>query len=335
MSIIYQLKYHFSQAAFSSGSFDLLTRFIIQKKAFVLMYHRVLDPTEEEQVFVQPGMYVSTETFRLHVALLKERFQIIPLGELIHRSNAGKNIGGCCAITFDDGWADNFINAFPILTEFRIPATIFLASGLIGTTRSFWPEELCFHLQRLRNSINDVKFPTFRRFINEIGHMKGEDSFYERAISVFKDWQPNRRDELLNYLRSTCPAQVRSRWLMSWQEARDMLDSGLVTYGAHTSNHVILDQVSLYQAEQEIVRSRDEIQSQLKCQVDFFAYPNGNFNNDLQDILHKYRFLGAFTTRKDWFDSRTHLFEIPRIGVHEDIGKTEALFLARILLSKF
>ena len=46
------------------------------------------------------------------------------------------------AVTFDDGYKDNFVNAFPILRQFRIPATIFLATGSIGSGRILWHDKV-------------------------------------------------------------------------------------------------------------------------------------------------------------------------------------------------
>lgn len=109
------------------------------------MYHRVLASRDSEQVFVQPGMYVLSETFQRQVAFLKENFKIVSLEEMVERIKNRRDISRCCAITFDDGWKDNFCHAFPVLEKFSLPATIFLATGFVGTKRLFWPEEVTYY----------------------------------------------------------------------------------------------------------------------------------------------------------------------------------------------
>ncbi len=281
------------------------------------MYHRVTAPRGAGPDPVQPGMHVSASTFRSHVDFLKDNFRVLPLSELVSRIADGGNAGGCCSITFDDGWRDNFENAFPVLREYGVPATIFLASGYIGTDRRFWPDELAC---RLRSE--------------EKGEGGGERRL-ERAIEEMKSRTPCERERILENLRADAPVRFMDRVMMTWDEAREMRDSGLAGFGAHTVNHVILDQVPLQEAESEIARSREEIEGRLDVPIDLFAYPNGNFNRDLQGVLARNKFRGAVTTGKGWIGTGTDPLEIPRIGMHEDVSCTLPLFLSRILLKKF
>ncbi len=70
------------------------------------MYHRVLpqDLAQGANIPVQPGMYVTPESLRLHLSYLKEHFLIISLAELVRRLQAGEDISRCAVVTFDDGW---------------------------------------------------------------------------------------------------------------------------------------------------------------------------------------------------------------------------------------
>ena len=121
---------------------------------------------------------------------------------------------------------------------------------------------------------------------------------------------------------------------MNWDEAIDMAESEFVSFGAHTVNHEILDQVSFETAEFEILRSCKEIEEKLSNRVCLFAYPNGNFNQTIKKILKRKGLKAAVTTRKALMTASTDILEIPRIGMHEDVGNTIPFFLARILLKK-
>jgi len=98
-------------------------------KAAILMYHSI----DHNKVFFT----VTPENFRKQMDLLyKEKYSIISLGELAgliidKRAIPLKTV----VLTFDDGYQDNYFNAFPILKKYNFPATIFLATGFIGKNR--------------------------------------------------------------------------------------------------------------------------------------------------------------------------------------------------------
>lgn len=90
----------------------------------VLMYHRVTDILNPHE-FV-----VSVENFRQQMATLARRSEVIGIKELSFGEKRKKQK---VVITFDDGYRDNYLNAYPILKKLNLPATIFLITGMIGT----------------------------------------------------------------------------------------------------------------------------------------------------------------------------------------------------------
>jgi hypothetical protein len=112
-------------------------------KAAIFTYHRVLPTAEANRLGVEPGMFVSPETFARHAQWLADEFAVVPLGDLITSLNQGKALPArACAITFDDGWLDNYTYAWPVLSQFGLPATIFLVAGRVGTEGGFWTDEI-------------------------------------------------------------------------------------------------------------------------------------------------------------------------------------------------
>jgi peptidoglycan/xylan/chitin deacetylase (PgdA/CDA1 family) len=88
----------------------------------VLMYHNVAQSNERSSLYVSPG------TFERQMEFLKlHRYNVVPLAELFEMLKAKKKIPPkTVAITFDDGFLDNFQNAFPVLRKMGFPATIFM-----------------------------------------------------------------------------------------------------------------------------------------------------------------------------------------------------------------
>ena len=112
-------------------------------RGVVLTYHRVIG-ADMRTAALDPGMYVTGSTFERHLALLADSYSLVTIDQM------GMWLAGDatferppCALTFDDGWADNYNVAFPILRRHAASATVFLITGSIGTAGMMdWPQIL-------------------------------------------------------------------------------------------------------------------------------------------------------------------------------------------------
>ena len=97
----------------------------------VLLYHRVNDTSRDK-------LTTSVDRFIEHLAMLRRRYPVVTLQAAREALAAGHYLGpNVVVITFDDGYADNYEWAAPILEHFRLPATFFVTAGLVGTSRPF------------------------------------------------------------------------------------------------------------------------------------------------------------------------------------------------------
>jgi len=95
-------------------------------RATILMYHSV---SEHSNYFSA----ISPEIFNKQMMYLaSKRYSIISLAELLRRLRAKEQLGGAVVLTFDDGYGDNYTTVFPILKQYRFPATIFVTTDFIG-----------------------------------------------------------------------------------------------------------------------------------------------------------------------------------------------------------
>jgi peptidoglycan/xylan/chitin deacetylase (PgdA/CDA1 family) len=327
-------------SAFTISGIQLISEHqIFSDKAFVLMYHRVLASPDKQPLFVQPGMYVSTPSFEKQIAFLKDRFKVLFLDDLVEKIVTGGEIGGCCAITFDDGWRDNYSDAFPVMKKFSLPSTIFLATGFVGSENIFWPDEICLYLDRESANLDNFVGapPSLVRFCKEISRTRKDTAEWmlENAIGILKEYSPEDRGEILGFLRDNYSGAPVPRQMLNWDEVGEMDASGLVRFGAHTVNHEMLDQVPLKNVIEEITQSREEIERRLGNRVTTFAYPNGNNNECIRRVLAEKGFSAAVTTRKGYLDGKTPLMAIPRIAMHDDVSNTVPMFRSRILFRRF
>lgn len=109
-----------------------LFRSLLRGKGVVVLFHRVDDT-------IPPNPISCTTTFFRHFcAMARRHFDVVGLGDLLDRIDRGDDVEGRMAITFDDGYADNLVNAAPILMDFGLPACFFISTDFIGSDRIPW-----------------------------------------------------------------------------------------------------------------------------------------------------------------------------------------------------
>jgi biofilm PGA synthesis N-glycosyltransferase PgaC len=104
----------------------------------ILTYHKICSNSPSD-------ITVSTENFSRQMRYLSKNYKVVTLAEILKNRKDSKPSQDLLAITFDDGYADNYVNAFPILKENKLPATIFLVSNHVnrdGCLTEAWISEM-------------------------------------------------------------------------------------------------------------------------------------------------------------------------------------------------
>jgi peptidoglycan/xylan/chitin deacetylase (PgdA/CDA1 family) len=314
---------------------------ILGKSQFaILMYHRVL-PEKEIEKWLQPGMYVLTDTFKNHIEFLKHHFSIVPLSDLLiqrpkkFRSPDQKPFS---ALTFDDGWYDFYASAFPVLVAEHVPATVFLPTDFIGTERWFWTDRLGFLLSCLGEVPENETLPArvTNYHVRALQNLRGPfESRLEAAIRYLKTYPLGDIEETLEELSSLkrVESSLGGRAFLSWKEVREMKVSGLITYGSHTGSHRILTTLSESEVDHELKRSREKLLQEEVADPAFmpFSYPNGNFNESIAQSAQKMGYYLAVTTEGGWNTIQSSLYSLNRIPVHQDIAFSHSMFGCRLI----
>lgn len=289
----------------------------------VLVFHRVND--EEDPFF--PSL--PTAVFAARMKHIAEHYVVLTVEELADRAQRGNVPRRALAVTFDDGYRDALTHAAPVLARHGLPATIFLATGYIGTSEMPWYDLLA------------LAFKTTAQGSVELvpGQVLSLDSTAQRlqslqiALRHFKRVSDEERRRALarltDELQPAC-AQRQKRLMLSWEEADTLRGLG-VSVGAHTVSHPILSRVGPEDAWHEIHGSKMAIERSLGTPVRAFAYPNGgsdDYTGTTGDLVRRAGFSCAVTTRRGLNMSSTPVFELRRGGPSEHYLPTYALKLA-------
>jgi len=235
-------------------------------------------------------------------------------------------------ITFDDGYKDNFSYAFPILKKYKIPATIFLTTGYIGTNKIFWWDRVGYILNNSDLQKIDLGNITLSKYENK-------SQYIDIIIDEIKKMPDEKRKREINKIEESSkvklPKNIGNDMFLTWDEVKEMSESK-ISFGAHTVNHPILTNITLKQAEIEIKKSKEDIEKRINTSVNTFSYPNGlieDFNKEIIKILKKNGFICSVTAYPTMITKDTDLFELGRVppGWSYDAFK---FFISGIYLQK-
>ena len=292
--------------------------------AVVLAYHRVLPLAEAERLAVEPGMVVTPETFRDHVAMLSRHFRVMPLGELIERWRNGAALPPrACAITFDDGWRDNHQYAFPILREAGHPATIFLVTERVGTEGAFWPDEVC---RRIAALAPVDRREAARAMLDHAPSGRPVDD----VLALLKQLSEPERERALGRLRVLAPAApAYERELLDWDEVDEMSRCG-VAFESHGATHAILTTLPPARVHAELRIARDALRERGLGRDELVAYPSGACDVGVMEEARRIGVRAAFATRPGLVSSDAFHLNLPRLSLHQDIAASPAAFLYQV-----
>jgi peptidoglycan/xylan/chitin deacetylase (PgdA/CDA1 family) len=180
----------------------------------VLAYHRIGGGTRAQTD-------LAAELFERQIRYVKQRFRVAALDE-VPRLRASGGGADAVVITFDDGFAETYTVAYPVIRRHQIPVTVYIPAAYVETQRPF-------------------------------------------DFGVFAAMDPRPKP-------------------MTWEQAREMAASGLVTIGAHTNTHADLSMTAVPEAQRELDACDELIERRLGSRPRHFAYPWGRWSAATQTL---------------------------------------------------
>jgi peptidoglycan/xylan/chitin deacetylase (PgdA/CDA1 family) len=301
----------------------------------VLMYHRVLPADSPARTTEQPGMYVSPDTLDLHLSELKRYFELVHLDEWLRRAKGGSPLPRlACAVTFDDGWRDNYEFALPVLVKHGAPATVFLVSNYIGTTYRFWPNRLIDLILKEHSHPGSVAFPAkLRTLVDPVlsGRFRAHIGI-EDVDPVIQNALKFKEEEIRALVETAAgPESVGNvRNTVDLKEIAAMSATGLVRFGSHSASHFRLHAgTSEDRLAAEVAVSRAQLQEICNQSIDLFCYPNGVTCSAAVSLVSRH-YLGAVITETGWHSPAKNPHLISRIRVHDDVSSDRDAFIERL-----
>jgi peptidoglycan/xylan/chitin deacetylase (PgdA/CDA1 family) len=225
--------------------------------------------------------------FEAHLQLYQQYCNVVSLDQYYAGDFNYEKFNVC--ITFDDGFANNFKYALPLLEKYQMPAAFFVTA--------------------IRDAGYDILWNDFLGIVSYYGPMhldyqqrqysKNKDGRYtERGtgktlVEYLKEERFDAKAEMMNNLRQLFPEKPDEEeyWKqMTPDEIRELSRSQFVTIGSHGYYHNRMDKLSLDDMSKEMADSKNYLQHLIDREIKAFAFPYGNYSRDMVEEAKKLGF---------------------------------------------
>jgi peptidoglycan/xylan/chitin deacetylase (PgdA/CDA1 family) len=298
-----------------------------KSKIIFLAYHGISENTEKLRAWT----LIPVDSFQRQMKFVKDHFECMHIDQALNSDLRSRNIPGV-VVTFDDGYSNNLNVALPILQEMNIPTTVYITTRHVTERRLFWPDiiwkaanrtdKVAFDVREIALGLREYDFCGDRKdWQNEVLHLledvkKTHPMLREGIVRNIIDKFSLKEKEL----RDCFNAENNVFSPLTIKEVQTLSSHPLVTVGAHSHCHNLLDQVSLKEANESIEKSKRLLEEITGIKVDHFAYPNGNANTRLVELVKMQGFKSAVTFKGGFYCSGDNPYTINRFGVGADMA---------------
>jgi peptidoglycan/xylan/chitin deacetylase (PgdA/CDA1 family) len=273
----------------------------------ILCYHSIND-TDSTMIY-NPNI-VETNLFIKQIMYLKRNYNVVSLDYFVNnykKLTSGKNV----VITFDDGYKDNFTNAYPVLKKYKVPATYFLATDYIDTGKSKL-EDLLTYSFYVRN-ITAVEISS----LNLTQKIRDDDDRNQVIRSIcysLSNADEDMRQDIIRELtqKYLVESDNTNNLMMTWSQLRQM-DRQLISFGSHSAAHCNLTSLSHENLVKDIRNSKAVLEEQFSCEVSSFSYPLGFFDSSIIQAIKAAGFKNGLTIVPGINSKNVDLFRLKRV----------------------
>lgn len=286
------------------GVYWIKVLFMNKKVLIILNYHNF---SKYNNYKVRRGNILETgytANFEQQIRFLKKHFSFVYPDEFFSVTcKRGIN----CLITFDDGYKDNYEIAYPVLLKYNCKAIFFITTAFMDSTDWLWHDKVRYLITK--NIINSVEGEGILKRMNQ-----GEVVPSEFKLKIDIGF----------------PNQPPKRIMMNWEEVTKIFANG-IPVGSHTSNHAILSSLDSNSQGIEIKQSLETIKKNIDSECNYFAFPNGLYNETTLKLLQQYGIRYGFSIQAGINMQNADKMTLKRIGVMT--SDTNSIVLLRIFKS--
>jgi peptidoglycan/xylan/chitin deacetylase (PgdA/CDA1 family) len=297
---------------------NALFRVINRDKAIILWYHGICDDGFD-LLKGYDERHISRSCFREQLAYLKRKgYSFVSMTELVNTVKNKGRLGKKVVLTFDDGFRNIVENAYPIMREFNAKGCFYLVTDLIVADKLLWTDyvETVIRSQEPGHFQFDFKGEKFTYILTD----KKSCEYAMKDIKAKLRNIPN--PEMLEHFKQLGDVQTenipKEFIIANWDEIK-ALDTNILEIGSHTRSHPnCTNLTSNKELEDEIHRSKKDIEDIIGREVEHFSYPAGSFNQEVIDMVIQGGYKSAVTIKNGFVDIHSELYQLKRIDPDEN-----------------
>lgn len=280
-----------------------------------LAYHSV--PVDSVKY---PGLEVSKSNFEKQIRFLKKYFDIIDIDTALGLLKNNDEYKNKVVITFDDGYLDNYTNAYPILNKYNLPATIFLTVDPILNNGYLWGNEL--DLAIANTAHKSVNIPSIGSIdlYNQPQKMRATRKIKKYLKTLNDEDRLLQLGQILKMLNIRPSDYNTDRYKMLNKDVIREMSLDCITFGSHTKSHPIMSKLTTSETRSELIDSKKVIERWTEKEVKHFAYPNGkaeDYTEETKSELKKLNFASAFSLIRGTNNPDTDRYELKRLPIKD------------------
>lgn len=260
-------------------------------KGVVLVFHNEEDPVLFERTLMA----------------LKARYSLVTADQLQHLLSGKQQTRDLCHLSFDDGLSSFYSIVYPLLKKYGVPVSLFVSPQVILRRKNYWFQEIA-----------DYRDEVLRSILSEMLNIPAEVFEPFSVSAILKCLRVEQIFRLIERYQAETSTATKPCQNIDTAQLLELDRSGLVTIGAHTMCHPVLQNETEVNCTAEIAGSVEQLAWILGHPVRYFAYPNGRPNIDFGErekrILEKANITMAFSTEPDTLCGNTDLLSVPRMS---------------------
>ena len=325
--VISYLNYLIKKAIFFKGTvWGFPTHRLIRHYAIVLQYHSISPKQSPFASYINTTLSIEPDAFDRQMRFISRHYRVMKMDEIfsyLSKRDQDHDPRRRVVITFDDGYRDNYLYAYPILKKYNLPATFYLTVDCIENRAPLWTALLNSLVTKGRS--NHLEVPSLGRVYltrTEKNRMESVKDIKHLILPMSRKQREQTISEIKVASKAT-PQKGDDELMLSMEEVKEMSRNGMV-FGSHTLSHPSLPYVPREEAWIEISQSKETLERDLGTPVVHFSYPNPgnkiNLNSDIKQMVKEAGYLSAATSINGYVDHGGDPFELRRKGIYRKLS---------------